>query len=44
MYIFVFWLKIDLELYAYILLTARNIFIETGLGSEDIGDVVLSNI
>lgn len=34
MYVFVFWLKINLELYAYILLTARNIFNETGLGSE----------
>ena len=44
MYIFVFWLKIDLELYAYILLTARNIFIEMGLGSEDISNVGLDEM
>lgn len=44
MYVFVFWLKINLELYAYILLTARNIFNETGLGSEDMGDVGLDEM
>ncbi len=44
MYVFVFWLKIDLELYAYILLTTRNIFNEMGLGSEDMDDVVLSEM
>ena len=41
------WLKsvqISSELYAYILLTVRNIFIEMGLGSEDIRDVVLSEM
>lgn len=41
------WLKsvqISSKLYTYILLTARNIFIEMGLGSEDIRDVVLSEM
>ena len=44
MYVFVFLPKIDLELYVYILLIDRNIFIEMEFGSEDISDVVLSEI